>query len=54
MEHKEIIEQLGAVLQALNGTSVRGKQNLTNLIGSIQVLENVVAQLEAENAPTKK
>lgn len=50
MNYKEIAEQLTAVLQALNNTSVRGKQNLTNLIGSIQVLESVIAQLEAVEA----
>lgn len=54
MNQKEAVEQLNAVLQALNNTSVRGKQNLTNLIGSIQVLESVIAQLDSESTPVKK
>lgn len=46
-------EQINAVLQAMNNISVRGKQNLTNLVGCIQVLENVATQLEAEETVKK-
>lgn len=45
MINKEIAEQLNAVLHALNNITVCGKQNMTNLIGSIQVLESIAAQL---------
>lgn len=38
----EIIQNLSAVLFALNGVEVRGKQNLANMTGSIEVLEKVL------------
>lgn len=50
---EEIIRNLGAVITALNSVTVCGKQNLTNLSGSIAVLEDVIAYLNrmpAENA----
>lgn len=51
MTSKEVVEQLNAVLHALNNVTVCGKQNMTNLIGSIQVLESISTQLgTAENS----
>lgn len=45
----EIMQRLNAVLNALNTISVNGKQNLTNLSGSIAVIEEVAGMLnEAE------
>lgn len=41
----EILQRLGAVLKALNGISVSGKQNLVNLSGSIAIIEEVTGML---------
>ncbi len=43
---EELLQQLSAVLGALNAVSVSGKQNLTNLSGSIAVLEQISAALQ--------
>lgn len=43
----EIIQKLGAVINALNNVSVKGEQNLANLSGSIGVLKEVVGQISA-------
>lgn len=45
MDNKEIIKNLVAVCNALNNIDVRGKQNLINLSGSIEILENIIKQL---------
>lgn len=41
----EIMNKLGAVLNALNVISVSGKQNLANLSGCIVVIEEVASML---------
>ena len=56
---EEILQKLNAVLAALNNTTVCGKGNLTNLSGSIAVLEELYGTLykckiEGEDAPTDK
>lgn len=43
----EIMQRLSIVLNALNNTSVSGKQNLANLSGSIAVLEEVTQILNS-------
>ena len=40
-----IMQRLSAVLGALNGISVSGKQNLANLSGSIALLEEILNTL---------
>ena len=40
-----IMQMLGAVLNALNEISVNGKANLTNLAGSIATLEDVATKI---------
>lgn len=42
---EEIIKNISAVITALNNVTVCGKQNLSNLSGSIAVLEDAVAFL---------
>lgn len=41
----EIIQKLGAVINALNNVYVKGEQNLANLSGSIGVLREVAEQI---------
>jgi len=41
MTKEEIVQHLNAVIGALNTISVSGKANLTNLSGSISVLEAI-------------
>lgn len=45
MMNEEIMKRLSAVLSALNSISVSGKQNLTNLSGSISILEETAGIL---------
>lgn len=42
----EIMQRLVAVANALNTIPVSGKQNLANLSGSINVIEEVLGMLE--------
>lgn len=42
----EILNNLTAVLNALNGIQVSGKNNLANLSGSISVIEDVYMRLQ--------
>ena len=37
----EIIQKLGAVINALNNVYVKGEQNLANLSGSITILREI-------------
>lgn len=46
----EIIQRIYGVLNALNNISVKGKANLSNLSGSIAVLEEMAAILENADA----
>lgn len=41
----EIIQKLGAVINALNNVYVKGEQNLANLSGSITILKEVAEQV---------
>lgn len=41
----EIMQRIGAVLNALNGINVSGKRNLVNLSGSIAVIEEIASML---------
>jgi len=41
----EIMQRIGAVLNALNGINVSGKHNLVNLSGSIAVIEEIASML---------
>lgn len=42
---EQIMQNLAAVLNALNNVSTSGKENLGNLSGSIVMLENIFAVL---------
>jgi hypothetical protein len=42
---EELMQRIGAVVNALNQVTVSGKANLANLSGSIAVLEEVCAML---------
>lgn len=48
MSNIEMIQNLMAVCGALNQIDVRGKQNMKNLFGSIDVIEAVIASLQNE------
>lgn len=48
MNKKEMAERLSAVIQALNSIEVRGKANMTSMVGCIQLLEKVSADLGAD------
>ena len=48
MDNREIIKNLVTVCGALNQIDVRGKQNLMNLSGSIDILEAIIANLQKE------
>lgn len=50
----EIMQKIGAVINALNNVSVMGEQNLANMSGSITVLKEVVTQLSACEFATEK
>lgn len=51
----EMIQKLGAVINALNNVYVKGEQNLANMSGSITILKEVAEQLAAcEFAENKK
>ena len=52
MNKLEMIQNLAAVCGALNQIDVRGKQNMKNLFGSIDVIEAVIASLQ--NEPRKE
>lgn len=47
MDQANIMQQLYAVIGALNNITVSGKANLNNLIGSISVLETIVPTLHS-------
>ena len=52
---EKMMQELQAVLNALNGVSVSGKENLGRLGGSISVLETILTELSsAEVAETCK
>lgn len=45
---ENIIQNINAVINALNNVTVCGKQNLYNLSGSISILEDIVSYIERE------
>lgn len=45
----EVMNRLSAVIGALNAISVNGKQNLSNLAGSISVIEEIAAILSGSD-----
>lgn len=45
---ENIIQNINAVINALNNVTVCGKQNLYNLSGSIKILEDIVSYIERE------
>ena len=49
MENKDIIKNLSVVCSILNQTDVRGKQNMLNISGSIDVLETIIKKLQQES-----
>lgn len=49
-----ILQNLFAVLNALNNISVSGKQNLGNLSGSIAVIEEITGMLEGADVISKE
>lgn len=51
---EENIKKLSAVIAALNNVSVCGKANLSNLSGSIAVLEDVLLSLQNMSADTQE
>ena len=48
----EIIQKLGAVINALNNVYVKGEQNLANLSGSIAILKEVAEQVNVLEVKT--
>ena len=44
---ENMMQQLAAVIRALDNVSVCGRQNLANLSGSISVLEDLMKQIAA-------
>ena len=49
----EIMQRLIAAVNALNTIPVRGKQNLANLSGSINVIEEVLGMLDGADIVQK-
>lgn len=47
---QHVIQNITAVLNALNNISVSGKQNLGYLVGSISALEEIISALNKEDA----
>lgn len=48
MENKDLIKHLSTVCSVLNQIDVRGKQNLMNLSGSIDILETIITNLQKD------
>ena len=48
MENKDLIKHLTTVCRALNQIDVRGKQNMMNLSGSIDILETIITNLQKD------
>ncbi len=49
---EQILQQIGAVINALGTITVSGKQNCGNIVGSISILEQIIQQLSVvEFAP---
>lgn len=50
---EQIMQNISAVLGALNNVDVRGKANLANMTGSIEILERVLQALNEVNIVSK-
>lgn len=48
MDNRDMIQNLAKVCNALNQVDVRGKQNMMNIAGSIDILEAIIANLQKE------
>lgn len=48
---QQIIDNINAVLGALNSITVSGKANLANLVGSINILENIGSAIASMDIP---
>lgn len=48
MDNRVIIQNLATVRNALDQIEVRGKQNLINLSGSIDIIEAIITNLQKE------
>lgn len=48
---QQIIDNINAVLGALNSITVSGKANLANLVGSINILENIGSTIASMDIP---
>lgn len=53
MMKEQIMQNISAVLGALNNVDVRGKANLANMTGSIEILERVLQALNEVNIVSK-
>lgn len=51
---EEIMKKLSAVMSALNGVSVSGRQNLVGLSGSMAVIEEVLIALNSADVTVSK
>ena len=51
MNNLEMIQNLAAVCGALNQIDVKGKHNMKNLFGSIEILEAIIAHLQNAQQP---
>jgi len=47
--HTETIQMLSTVVTVLNNIETKGKQNLANLAGSIDILDGIIASLRDES-----
>lgn len=50
---EQIMQNISAVLGALNNVDVHGKANLANMTGSIEILERVLQALNEVNIVSK-
>lgn len=48
---QQLIDNINAVLGALNSITVSGKANLANLVGSINILENIGSAIASMDIP---
>lgn len=51
---QQLIENINAVLGALNSITVSGKANLANLVGSINILENICSTIANMEIPEQE
>ena len=51
---QQLIENINAVLGALNSITVSGKANVANLVGSINILENIGSTIANMEIPEEE